>query len=242
MFDQTSRLGIPVENSTLSSVLTHFSRLEQHEDVELFFDRALACDVTPDEGSWSAYIEARARGPGGHCSALEVLERVQRLGLTPNAGAYTAVLQDMVDEKKHDEAFEFWMRMKEDGVRAGVEGYEAMLQQCVQTYQVERAFNYLDEMRGSNVELTAGIFERLFDCCGSAPHWVNGYQDIIFDAMALMEGAELVPTPGVYNSVIRSFGRAGDAAAAEFYFWEMREKGVEQSAATYQALFEAFAR
>jgi pentatricopeptide repeat protein len=60
--------------------------------------------------------------------------------------------------------------------------------------------------------------------------------------MCLFEGAELVPTRGVYDSIIHSFGLAGDAAAAEFYFWEMREKGIEPAASTYKCLFEAFAR
>ena len=241
MFDQTSRLRIPVRNETVASILHHFSRLGQHEDVELFFDRALAGGVTPDSDAWSAYIEAAARG-AGHASALQVLDRVQRIGVEVSSAAYTAVLRDLVDCGRNDEAFDFWMRMKEDGVRAGVTAYEVMLQQCVQTYQVERAFNYLEEMRGGHIDLTAAVFEKLFRCCGSAPHWVNGYQDIIFDAMALMEGAELVPTAQVYDSIIHSFGKAGDAAAAEFYFWEMREKGIEQTRSTYQLLFEALAR
>jgi pentatricopeptide repeat protein len=51
-------------------------------------------------------------------------------------------------------------------------------------------------------------------------------QDILFDAMAAMEGAELPPTTEIYNTIIYAFGRAGDAAAAEYYFWEMREKGL----------------
>ena len=242
MFDQTTRLRIPVENNTLTNIIDNFSHLGQHEDVEFFFDKALACGVTPDSASWSAYIAARARGEGGHASGLQVLERVQRLGVDITADAYTAVLADLVVDQKNDEAFEFWMRMKEDGVQADVASYEVMLQHCVQTYQVERAFNYLDEMKGSKVDLNATIFEKLFKCCGSAPHWVNGYQDIIFDAMALMEGSELVPTTEVYDSIIHSFGKAGDAAAAEFYFWEMREKGIEQTSTTYKHLFEAFAR
>ena len=33
-----------------------------------------------------------------------------------------------------------------------------------------------------------------------APHWVDGYHDIIFDAMAKMEGAELMPTAEVLSS------------------------------------------
>jgi pentatricopeptide repeat protein len=152
------------------------------------------------------------------------------------------VLQDLVDSNKNDEAFDFWMRIKEDGVVVDVSAYEVMMQQCTQTYQVERAFNYLDEMRGSKIDPSVTIFEELFKCCGSAPHWVNGYQDTIFDAMALMEGAELLPSQKIYDNIIQSFGQAGDAASAEFYFWEMRQKGIQQGASTYKNLFGALAR
>lgn len=241
MFDQMSRLQIPVDNSTLVSVLENFSLQGQHQEVELFFDKALAAGGTPDAAAWSAYISATARSKGS-AGGLQVLERVGRLGMEVTASAYTGVLQALVHEGQNDAAFNFWMRMKEDGVRAGAAAYEAMLQQCVQTYQVERAFNYLDEMRGAKVDLTVAVFEQLFLCCGSAPHWVNGYQDILFDAMALMEGAELLPSGRAYDNIISSFGRAGDAASAEFYFWEMRAKGIEQTSATYRALFEALAR
>jgi pentatricopeptide repeat protein len=106
-----------------------------------------------------------------------VLERVLRLGVPVSTAAYNSVLHCLLEEeRKEDRAFDFWMRMKEDGVAADVHSYEAMLQYCVQTYQVERAFNFLDEMRGSKVEVNALIFEKLFRACGSAPHWVNGYQ------------------------------------------------------------------
>lgn len=240
MFHHMARVDIPVTNDSLASVLESFSKLGLHDEVEECFDKALECGVTPDSQSWSAFIAATACGKG-HSSALLVLERVRRIGVRVSAAAYTAILQDLVENDENDEAFEFWMRMKEDGVAVDVTSYEVMMQQCVQTYQVERAFNYLDEMRGAKIDPNVSVFEKLFKCCGSAPHWVNGYQDILFDAMALMEGAELLPSQLVYDNIIQSFGRAGDAASAEFYFWEMRAKGIKQSLSTYRNLFEALA-
>lgn len=237
----SSELGIPIENTTLSEILNEFSLADQFEEVEYFFDRAISYGITPDSSSWSAYIAASAKGHG-HAVAVKILDRVQRLGVEVNVHAYNSILGELVREDKNDEAFDFWMRMKEDGVRANVDSFEIMLQQCIQTHQVERAFNYLDEMKGQKVEYSVHIFEKLFKCCGSAPHWVNGYHDIIFDAMALMEGAELIPTTAVYDNIIFSFGKAGDAAAAEFYFWEMRQKGIAQEASTYESLFGALAR
>ena len=60
-----------------------------------------------------------------------------------------------------------------------------------------------------------------------APQWVDGYHDIIFDAMCKMEGAELRPNEKIYNCIIYAFARGGDAVAAEYYFWEMKRKGKQ---------------
>jgi pentatricopeptide repeat protein len=43
----------------------------------------------------------------------------------------------------------------------------------------------------------------------------------------------------IYNSIIYAYGRAGNCQAAEFYFWEMRRKGLKQSSMTYNNLFFA---
>lgn len=44
--------------------------------------------------------------------------------------------------------------------------------------------------------------------------------------MAKMEGAELTPDARIYNAIIYAFSRGGDTVAAEFYFWEMKRKGM----------------
>ena len=44
--------------------------------------------------------------------------------------------------------------------------------------------------------------------------------------MAMMEGAELTPDARIYNAIIYAFSRGGDTVAAEFYFWEMKRKGM----------------
>ena len=101
---------------------------------------------------------------------------------------------------------------------------------------------YMDEMRVLGVVPDVDIFVSLFRACAMAPHWVNGYDDFIFDAMCRMEGAEIYPTTEVYNSVIYAFSRACDSDAAEFYFLEMRAKGLRHNVTTYNSLFNAYAR
>lgn len=44
--------------------------------------------------------------------------------------------------------------------------------------------------------------------------------------MDRMEGAEMRPTKAIYDAIIYAFSRCGDTVAAEFYFWEMKRKGM----------------
>jgi len=86
---------------------------------------------------------------------------------------------------------------------------------------------------------TCSIIRR---ACAQAPHWVHGYHDIIFDAMIEMEGAELIPNTVIYNSIIHAFAKAGDSVAAEFYFIEMKKKGIRPDITTYNSLLNAYSR
>ena len=47
---------------------------------------------------------------------------------------------------------------------------------------------------------------------------------------------------GIYNSLIYAFGKAGDAQAAEFYYWEMQYKGLAPNSETYNNLLNAYAK
>lgn len=60
--------------------------------------------------------------------------------------------------------------------------------------------------------------------------------------MCRMEGDELYPTTDIYNSIIYAFSRACDAAAAEFYFIEMKRKGLPYTEQSYNSLLNAYAR
>jgi pentatricopeptide repeat protein len=82
----------------------------------------------------------------------------------------------------------------------------------------------------SNLTIQSAVHKRdKFLKIAQAPHWVDGYHDIVFDAMDRMEGAEIRPTKEIYETIIYAFSRCGDTVAAEFYFWEMKRKGMTAS-------------
>lgn len=235
-------LQIPVFADTVTTIMNNFIALKEYMYVEAFFEKALDVGTNPNSDTWAALIKCKALS-GDIDSAQSTMDRLVRIGVIPTPTMYISILRALVESKRNNEAFDYWLKMKAEGTKLNVEAYNLMLQHCLQTYNPERAFLYFDEMKGigRNIQPDAESYAKLFEVCGYAPMWVNGYQDIIFDAMALMEGAEFPPTTKIYNSIIKSFGQGGDAAAAEFYFWEMRQKNIQQTTETYNNLFTALA-
>lgn len=191
--------------------------------------------------AWTALIRAKAKGSGPD-EARKVVDRLANSGVPVDVSMYNCVLRALVDQHKFDEALELWIDMHTLVPVLDVEAFIIMLKHCAKTHQAERAFFYMDEMRVLEIEPTVEVFATLFKAVAEGPHWVHGMHDLIFDAIAMMEGKEIIPNEAVYNSIINCFGRAGDAAAAEFYFWEMREKGFTPSLLTYNTLIGALAK
>jgi pentatricopeptide repeat protein len=232
---------LTISPDTLAIVTRNLSAYGEHDLAITMFNRIIETDTDPDEYGWGALIQAKA-AKGDTDGAISLLNRLKSLQLTLPIDMYNEILNSYVKANKNDEAFNFWMRMHGDGAAFNINSFSIILQQCFQTQQVERAFFYYDEVKALGIPLDAHFFAQLFKCCGDAPMWVHGYEDIIFDAMDRMEGAELMPTTEVYDNIIYAFGKCGDSDAAEYYFWEMRRKGIDQTTNTYNNLFRALAR
>lgn len=174
---------------------------------------------------WEAKV--RVLGESGDAAgALAVMEHLLKLGLLPTPAMYTSVLKSYVRLNRLEEAYKFWDRMHDDNVDINAVAFAAMMQYCAKTDKAERAFFYFDEMKEAyKVEPTLEVFLNLFAACATAPHFVGGYESFIFDAMILMEAAEMPPTKSIYDQVIRAFASARDPVAAEYYYFEMRRKG-----------------
>ena len=246
------RADIPVLPKVCAQSMSRLCRENQPDKAEKMFDGMVSLGIEPDSFSWTALVRAQAllsmtiTGANAQVQAIDkamqTLNRMKHWGLA-TAPMYTSVLHALVRTRSHDLAYDLWERMHaEPSLSLTLEAFTVMLKLCAQTREVERAFFYMDEMRTRGIQPDAVAFAALFRACAGVPHWVNGYQNMIFDAMALMEGYELNPTVEIYNAIIYSLGKAGDAAAAEFYFWEMQNKGLVPTLATYCSLLDAYAK
>ena len=221
---------------------------QRAQDMLHAFDQMVAAEVDLDHESWSWLVYAQAHdsdnyGPDG---ALETIKRLKGLGLPLHCRMFNGVLEAYLfsfDRSLFDKAMKLWLDMHmEPGLELDKDSFTLMLKHCALTSRAERAFFYVDEMRSLDLTPTIDTYRALIRACAEAPHWVPGYEDIIFDALYQIEGAELEPTVEIYDAIIYAFGRAGDATAAEYYFWEMQWKGLLPTTVTYNNLLNAYAK
>jgi len=150
---------------------------------------------------WESKVRVLSES-GDATGALAVMEHLLKLGLLPTPAMYTSVLKSYVKLNRLEEAYAFWERMHDDNVDINAVAFAAMMQYCAKTDRAERAFFFFDEMKEAyKVEPTIEVFLNLFAACATAPHFVAGYESFIFDAMILMEAAEMTPTKNVYDQV-----------------------------------------
>ena len=230
-----------LDTTAFSDLMSVLSREKKHANAILLFQTMVnKFGLEPTKEDWSELIHAKSRN-GDVDGALADIDRIQKVGVRVTTSMFTSVLAALVSARRNEKAYEVWVRMHEEGLDFSKEAFTQAIKLCINTKETERAFFYVDEMKAMDITPDADVFAALFRSCADAPHWVHGYHDIIFDAMCLMEGAELEPTAQVYNNIIYAFAKANDPGAAEFYFWEMRQKGIEQSSVTYSNLFLALA-
>eukprot|EP01041_Mallomonas_annulata_P004851 gene4851-9669_t len=241
LFQYMLKANFPLDVRSYTNVMAAAAKVHNHTKLEETFNQMIQAGIEPDEYAWSSLVHSKATS-GDADGALKLIDQLKSTGVAiKESTIYTSVLNAFVNTKRYDDANNLWLRMHDEGVDLLRNSFHVMLKLCYRTSQPERAFFYMDEMKVCGVEPTSETFAALFRACAEAPQWVNGYQNIVFDAMDRMEGAELIPTTGVYNSIINAFSRSGDAIAAEFYFREMRRKKITQDIVTYNSLLNAYA-
>ena len=226
--DSDSSSSIPDAVSLLNSSQTVAERLLQQ---------------TANMDTWSWFIQSVAKS-GEPDEALRHIDRLENVaGLQVHTDMYNAVLSEFVGARRFDDATALWDRMHcTPDLQLNNGSFEVMLALCAKTNQSERSFYVLDELRALGLTPDAAVFSALFRTCAEAPHHISGYEDTVVEAMCLMEGTEIYPTTDVYNNVIYAFSAPGDYVSAEFYFWEMKRKGLPVTTTTYVNLLGAYAR
>ena len=193
-----------------------------------------------DMTTWSWYLQAMAKN-GNPDNAMKEIDRLEKIpSLQVTTEMYNAVLDVYIDSKRFEDAYALWERMHvTPDLQLNNESFISILKYCSMTNQSERAFYVYDEMKALDLNPNAAVFAGLFKACGEAPQYVNGYEDTVEEAMCLMEGCEIFPTSEVYENILHAYSVPGDIISAEFYFWEMKRKGLEMTPTAYTNLLLA---
>lgn len=236
---ELARNGLPTAPVLYAKLITTAVKTGRLKDASELFELISATQKVLSDDIWAARMDTLvAQGMNEEASKL-FKERLEKKPETECA-VYVAQMNNLLKQKNYDGMKDVWMQLHDNGVKLTADAFASAITRCSRLGESERAFFLYDEMKIQRIEPNEDLFIALITAAGTAPHWVNGYQDTITDALCILEGNEFVPTEGVYNAVIRAFGRAGDSVAAEYYFWEMRRKGILPSAYTYDALLEAY--
>ncbi len=239
---------IPVSNETLCTLMMHNSNRKNYKEAQKYVDIIMKKENISTEialKAWDIMIKNNC-GEGTNASikqAIAIIDRLKSIGSVITTEMFNSVLKAYIENGFYDDANEFWLRMHEEvNLSLNVNSFLPMFKLCSKKGEAERALLYFHELENQGLTADTRVFASLFRAVSTAPMWVNGYEKILFEVMLLMEGRELVPTTEIYNAIIYGFGRAGDSSAAEFYFWEMKNKGIKPDEYTYSSLLYALSQ
>ncbi len=240
--------NIAVSNESLCTIMMHHSNRGNYKEAQRYVDiimnkENMSTDIVLK--AWDVMIKNNC-GEGTTASikrAVSIIDRLKSVGSVITTEMFNSVLKAYVENGFYNDADEFWLRMHEEvNLSLNTNSFLPMFKLCAKRGEAERSLSYFSELEGQGLTADTKVFASLFRAVATAPMWVNGYENILFDVMLLMEGRELVPNAEIYNAIIYGFGRAGDANAAEFYFWEMKNKGIKPDEYTYSSLLYAFSQ
>jgi pentatricopeptide repeat protein len=174
---------------------------------------------------------------------LKSIKHLEKIEVPLSIKPYNQALSLLIKERdRDDDIINFWVEMHEKPIKLDVNSFIPMIQYCSYKGEFEKAFFYYDELKGLAIVPTKEIFIQLLRAAARAPVWVHGYEDSISDVLYELEANEIVPDAVIYNEIIRAYAETGDSLSAEFYFWEMRRKGLPLDKYVYGSLFEAYAK
>lgn len=235
------KLEIKPNHDIYYNLIKHSNNNNTFHKTMLFFDEMMEVyDITPEQTIWSEIIYAKSNLYGVE-EGLQIIERLKKNSIKITSAMFCSVLKVYLKLKKYDEFFDLWISLHSEPVELDNEAFQLVLQCCSHTSQSEKAFFLIDEMKSLSIRPTEETLVQFLRAVATSPFWVNGYQNSVTDALCVVEGFEQLPSVSLYNAVLFGYGKARDPAAAEYYFWEMRQKGLRQTTATYQHLFSALA-
>jgi len=166
--------------------------------------------LRPDVFSFSAAISACEKG-GLTQMALDLLDRMKRQHVPPNAVTYGAAIAACGKSGDATRALSLLQEMKGRGISPGVVGFGATISACFHGDAWERALLVLEQMQREHPPVLPDLicYSAAISACAKA-----GKVGEVLQLLAEMRSAGVMPDVIVYQAVISSCAAAGDPASA----------------------------
>eukprot|EP00981_Chlorochromonas_danica_P006213 scaffold1307_cov166-Ochromonas_danica.AAC.35 len=232
--------NIPLLPEGASKLMEEALKRDQFDNAHGYLEEVLASDRSPNIDMWSHEVILLTK-QGRGSDAWNLINRLEKFGLS-SPSLYLSLLRGHLARKELTKMEEVWaeMHFKEAEILS-VPAFSCMIECAGYQGKVERALFLFDELKSIGLRPDESVFLSLLSAASRAPHWVKGYENTVNDVLTMMETHEMMPTTAIYNKVIYAFGKAGDPVAAEFYFWEMQQKGLSIDRETFVNLLDAYA-
>lgn len=240
-----------------------FILANSHDELNLFNELDLdslskgtkQLNYLPTIHTWAAKVSACA-SEGYFEEALSILNHLQfssSHALT-NSYIHDIILKNLLKFKEYELMDSFWLRMlSETNLKLSYDSYNTYMKRHAAEGGIERALFLYEE---ANIKLTNALpnnenrvanlindeemFITLLDAASKSPTFLEPFSNIVDEILDRAMGAGIVPTLDFYNAIILAYANQNDPVAAEYYYWEMKRKGIEPNDRTISILLSAY--
>ena len=151
--------------NTLITYCTH--TLRDPQIAESYFTQLTSVGHTPNTASWAGLITAKIRTTGTIDTGLQVLTRLDKLGVPIDITIYNNILKEYVKLRhNYDIVKKFWMNIHcIPDLTLNLDTFNIYLKHLKLTGRVERALFIMDEMKALDITPDATTFEQVYSYC-----------------------------------------------------------------------------
>ena len=134
---------------------------------ESYFTQLTTVGHTPNTASWAGLITAKIRTTGNIDTGLQVLTRLDKLGVPIDITIYNNILKEYIKLRhSYDIVKKFWMNIHcIPDLKLDLDSFNIYLKHLKLTGRAERAFFIMDEMKALDITPDATTFEQVYNSC-----------------------------------------------------------------------------
>jgi pentatricopeptide repeat protein len=235
-------IGINVSTNCVSDVIDILAKQTKYLEAErvyaLFEENCALRGVPVDSRVTQSRLQSMCYS-GRQETAMCIVDQLRADGQVVDS-MYTVILKAHMDRGMHARVDDLWNRMRTLNVQPSVSMLTIMLDHYTKTHSLDRALQ-LATQAVQQVSLDQLFFTSLFRLCSASKQWqIKHPADLVPRVLSLMALQQFPSVSWALRQAMQVLCEAGDAAGAEFYYWELMRKGHPPGADVMEMLLEAY--